>query len=53
MASDGIHKPPTRIPAALPEGISSVAVVLKHAAIFPNHEQQVGQLAVEMGFTQV
>lgn len=34
-------------------GIVSVAVVLKHAAIFPQHEQQVGQLAREMGFQQV
>jgi 5-oxoprolinase (ATP-hydrolysing) len=30
-----------------------VAVVLKHAAIFPQHEQAVGQLAREMGFRQV
>lgn len=36
-----------------PAGISSVAVVLKHAAIFPQHEQAVGQLAREMGFRQV
>jgi hypothetical protein len=34
-------------------GIVSVAVVLKHAAIFPQHEQEVGQLAREMGFQQV
>lgn len=34
------------------EGILSVAVVLKHAAIYPTHEQLVGQLAREMGFTQ-
>ncbi|EFN55823.1 hypothetical protein CHLNCDRAFT_145342 [Chlorella variabilis] len=37
----------------LDAGIVSVAVVLKHAAIFPQHEQQVGQLAREMGFQQV
>lgn len=36
-----------------PAGIRSVAVVLKHAAIYPAHEQLVGQLARDMGFTQV
>lgn len=39
--------------AVLDAGISSIAVVLKHAAIFPRHEQMVGQLAQEMGFKQV
>ncbi|EFJ47592.1 hypothetical protein VOLCADRAFT_61291, partial [Volvox carteri f. nagariensis] len=39
--------------AVLSRGIRSLAVVLKHAAIFPAHEQQVGSLAREMGFTQV
>eukprot|EP00877_Chromochloris_zofingiensis_P014753 jgi/Chrzof1/9531/Cz04g06210.t1 len=39
--------------AVLAAGIRSIAVVLKHAAIFPDHELQVGQLAQEMGFTQV
>ncbi|KIY95942.1 5-oxoprolinase (ATP-hydrolysing) [Monoraphidium neglectum] len=34
-------------------GISSVAVVLKHAAIFPDHEVAVGKLARGMGFKQV
>ena len=33
-------------------GITSVAVVLKHAAIYPAHEQLVGQLARDMGFAQ-
>lgn len=37
----------------LDSGIRSLAVVLKHAAIFPDHEQQVGELARELGFTQV
>ncbi|KAL4856136.1 5-oxoprolinase [Chlorella vulgaris] len=37
----------------LDAGIVSVAVVLKHAAIFPQHEQEVGQLALKMGFQQV
>ena len=46
-------RPPARLPACLPAGIVSVAVVLKHAAIFPEHEQQVGRLARDMGFQQV
>ena len=37
----------------LDAGIRSVAVVLKHAAIYPAHELAVGDLALEMGFTQV
>ncbi|MEW5314666.1 MAG: hypothetical protein WDW38_006142 [Sanguina aurantia] len=39
--------------AVLRSGITALAVVLKHAAIFPDHELQVGRLAAEMGFTQV
>lgn len=39
--------------AVLDAGISSIAVVLKHAAIFPEHEKLVGQLARDMGFKQV
>jgi 5-oxoprolinase (ATP-hydrolysing) len=37
----------------LDAGISSIAVVLKHAAIYPEHERLVGQLATQMGFKQV
>lgn len=37
----------------LAAGISSIAVVLKHSAIFPDHELAVGRLAKEMGFKQV
>ncbi|PNH07233.1 5-oxoprolinase [Tetrabaena socialis] len=37
----------------LSRGILSLAVVLKHAAIYPAHEQQVGRIARELGFTQV
>jgi N-methylhydantoinase A/oxoprolinase/acetone carboxylase beta subunit len=44
---------PLSLQAVLDSGISSIAVVLKHAAIYPNHENVVGQLAKEMGFTQV
>jgi 5-oxoprolinase (ATP-hydrolysing) len=39
--------------AVLDAGISSIAVVLKHAAIYPEHEKLVGQLARDMGFKQV
>eukprot|EP00882_Tetradesmus_deserticola_P022577 GHRQ01024502.1.p1 GENE.GHRQ01024502.1~~GHRQ01024502.1.p1 ORF type:complete len:210 (+),score=66.08 GHRQ01024502.1:1021-1650(+) len=39
--------------AVLASGINSIAVVLKHAAIYPEHEKLVGQLASKMGFKQV
>ncbi|KAK9839403.1 hypothetical protein WJX81_000039 [Elliptochloris bilobata] len=35
------------------DGYRSLAVVLKHAAIFPDNEKAVGQVARELGFTQV
>lgn len=35
------------------KGITSLAVVLKHAALFPDHERLVGDVAKEMGFAQV
>ena len=37
----------------LDSGIRSIAVVLKHAAIFPDHEQAVGRIAQDLGFEQV
>ena len=37
----------------LDSGITSLAVVLKHSFLFPEHEHQVGKLAKEMGFQQV
>ena len=37
----------------LDSGIESIAVVLKHSALFPDHEKQVGELASQMGFTQI
>lgn len=37
----------------LDDSISSIAVVLKHAAVFPEHEKMVGKIAREMGFAQV
>jgi len=39
--------------ALLGDGITAICVVLKHAAIFPEHEKQVGELARSMGFRQV
>ncbi len=41
-----------RLQRVLDAGIKSLAVVLKHAAIYPEHERLVGALATEMGFTQ-
>ena len=35
------------------KGIKSIAVVLKHSAIYPDHEEAVGKLARDMGFEQV
>lgn len=32
-----------QLEGVLARGITSIAVVLKHAAIFPEHEKQVGQ----------
>ena len=39
--------------AALQDGFTSLAVVLKHAAIFPDHEKAIGRLADRLGFSQV
>jgi 5-oxoprolinase (ATP-hydrolysing) len=39
--------------AVYASGIRAVAVVLKHAALYPAHEQAVGELARQMGFEQV
>ena len=37
----------------LKSGIKSIAVVLKHSALFPEHEKMVGALAFDMGFEQI
>ncbi|KAL3859675.1 hypothetical protein ACJMK2_009883 [Sinanodonta woodiana] len=37
----------------LEKGIRSIAVVLMHSYTYDTHEQEVGKLAKEMGFTQV
>ncbi|CAL8463366.1 g2900 [Coccomyxa elongata] len=39
--------------AVLDGGIKSLAVVFKHAAIYPDHEEAVGRVARELGFKQV
>lgn len=39
--------------AVLVQGIHAIAVVLKHAAVYPAHEKAVGELAKQLGFTQV
>ena len=35
------------------DGINSLAVVLMHSYLYPNHEQEVALVAKEMGFKQV
>lgn len=42
-----------QLQAVYDSGIRSVAVVLKHAAILPEHERIVGRVAREVGFGQV
>lgn len=42
-----------RLQALLGQGIKSLAVVFMHAYACPQHEQSVGQLALELGFEQV
>ncbi|KAJ6661524.1 hypothetical protein lerEdw1_014434 [Lerista edwardsae] len=37
----------------LAQGIRSVAVVLLHSYMWPEHERQVGELALQLGFQQV
>ncbi|XP_077975283.1 5-oxoprolinase-like isoform X1 [Styela clava] len=39
--------------SVLDKGIKSLAVVLMHSYLYPNHERKVGEIATEMGFTQV
>ncbi|CAK0741638.1 hypothetical protein CVIRNUC_001340 [Coccomyxa viridis] len=54
-----IRKPPEPetvrrdLQAVLERGIKSIAVVLKHSAIFPDHEKAVGAIAKQLGFEQV
>ncbi|KAK3559078.1 hypothetical protein QTP86_002994 [Hemibagrus guttatus] len=39
--------------AVLSQGITSLAVLLLHSYMYPDHEQAVGSLARQLGFTQV
>ncbi|TUD02850.1 5-oxoprolinase [Bagarius yarrelli] len=39
--------------AVLAQGITSLAVLLLHSYMYPDHEQAVGSLARQLGFTQV
>lgn len=43
----------SQLQAVYDQGIRSIAVVFKHAAIFPDHERLVGQVARAIGFDQV
>uniref|UniRef100_H3H6J5 Hydantoinase/oxoprolinase N-terminal domain-containing protein n=1 Tax=Phytophthora ramorum TaxID=164328 RepID=H3H6J5_PHYRM len=42
-----------KLQAARDDGVESVAIVLLHSYTFPRHEQQVRDIAVKLGFTQV
>ncbi len=60
LAADGTEVQPldeTAVRAALAaahaEGFRALAVVLLHSYAFPRHEQRVGEIARELGFTQV
>ena len=48
-----IHSRCCLLQEVLDNGITSLAVVLKHSFLFPEHEEQVGALAKSMGFTQI
>ncbi len=48
-----IHMRSRLLQEVLDNGITSLAVVLKHSFLFPEHEEQVGALAKSMGFTQI
>ena len=54
--SAGAEKQPMHavlVQRLLESGIKSIAVLFKHAAIFPEHEEAVGRVAREVGFTQI
>lgn len=42
-----------KLQAAREEGIESVAIVLLHSYTFPRHEEQVREIATQLGFTQI
>ncbi|MFT6447308.1 MAG: 5-oxoprolinase (ATP-hydrolyzing) [Sulfitobacter pontiacus] len=43
----------TNLHAAFDSGIRAVAVALMHSYRFPDHERQIGEIAQQIGFTQV
>ncbi|KAI9911947.1 hypothetical protein PsorP6_008872 [Peronosclerospora sorghi] len=43
----------SKLQAAHKDGFESVAIVLLHSYTFPRHEEQVRDIAVKLGFTQV
>lgn len=48
-----VHSYSWLLQEVLDNDITSLAVVLKHSFLFPEHEEQVGALAKSMGFTQI
>jgi hypothetical protein len=42
-----------KLRALLRDGVKSLAVVLLHSYVFPDHEKEIGELATELGFEQV
>ncbi|WP_026735462.1 hydantoinase/oxoprolinase family protein [Fischerella sp. PCC 9605] len=53
LTSINIEKVKTDLQAAYNIGIRSCAIVFMHSYRYPYHEQQVAQLAQEIGFTQI
>ena len=43
----------TELESAFQSGLRSVAIVLMHGNLFPDHEKQVAKIAHEIGFTQI
>ena len=50
LDADSARRP---LEAAFKDGIRSVAIVFMHGYRYPDHEQKVGEIAREVGFTQV
>ncbi|WP_446011751.1 hydantoinase B/oxoprolinase family protein [Candidatus Electrothrix sp.] len=53
LAAPDIEALQPRLQAILDQGISSVAIVFAHAYGCPEHEEQVGELARQLGFSQI
>ncbi|MBT3916806.1 MAG: 5-oxoprolinase, partial [Rhodospirillaceae bacterium] len=43
----------SELQAAFDEGLRSVAIVLMHGYRYPDHEQRIGRIASEIGFSQI